>query len=245
MQGLGNYIKKYRMEKIGILLPVYNDEKYIEFCLKSIKRQNYKNFICLIGFNGTSDGSKKIVKKTIGDDDRFIIFDYGEDKGKSITLNKLIKEVQAQYLCLMDGDDYWTPNKLERQIPFIGKHDVIGSLCNYMDEHNNTTSTIRLPEFDMGIKMWIESIKNPIVNQSCLFKKDDIIEAGGWRSDKETIEDFDMWIRLARGGKTFYNIQEPLVHHRIHSNSNFNSNPDQGDRLKLNLIITHFQNQIR
>jgi hypothetical protein len=111
-----------------------------------------------------------------------------------------------------------------------------------VDEHNNITSTIRLPEFDMGIKIWIESIKNPIVNQSCLFKKNDIIEAGGWRSDKETIEDFDMWIRLSRSGKTFYNIQEPLVYHRIHNNSNFNANPEQGTILKEAIIRTHFKN---
>jgi hypothetical protein len=153
-----------------------------------------------------------------------------------------LKEAESEYICLIDGDDCWAPNKLERQIPHINKYDVIGSLCNYVDEHNNITSTIRLPEFDMGIKIWIESIKNPIVNQSCLFKKNDIIEAGGWRSDKETIEDFDMWIRLSRSGKTFYNIQEPLVYHRIHNNSNFNANPEQGTILKEAIIRTHFKN---
>jgi|LakMenE18May11ns_1017448.scaffolds.fasta_scaffold9942922_5 glycosyltransferase involved in cell wall biosynthesis len=227
---------------IDVLLPVYNDEKYIGFCLDSIKGQTYRNFRCLIGFNGTYDKSKDIAREKIGNDPRFIIFDYGHVSGKSITLNKLLKEAESEYICLIDGDDCWAPNKLERQIPHINKYDVIGSLCNYVDEHNNITSTIRLPEFDMGIKIWIESIKNPIVNQSCLFKKNDIIEAGGWRSDKETIEDFDMWIRLSRSGKTFYNIQEPLVYHRIHNNSNFNANPEQGTILKEAIIRTHFKN---
>jgi glycosyltransferase involved in cell wall biosynthesis len=226
--------------KIGILLPVYNDEKYLGFCLESIKNQTYGNFICLVGFNGTTDNSKSIFKSTVGEDDRFFYFDYGSEKGKCVTLNKLLNETSCEHLCVMDGDDIWDHRKLEKQILLLGRYDIIGSLCNYINENNNLTTHIRLPEFDSDIKKDIESIRNPIINSSSMFKRKDIVEIGGWSLELEGIEDFDLWIRLSRRGKTFYNIQEPLVYHRIHSGSSFNSDVNQGTVLKRNLISSHF-----
>ena len=51
--------------KITILLPVHNDEKFIERTLLSILKQTHTDFVCLIGFNGTIDSSKSISKKII------------------------------------------------------------------------------------------------------------------------------------------------------------------------------------
>jgi GT2 family glycosyltransferase len=46
----------------------------------------------------------------------------------------------------------------------------------------------------------------------------------GWDDDRFTgVHDFDLWIRLAKSGKIFYNVPEVLVQHRLHKNSSFNS----------------------
>jgi glycosyltransferase involved in cell wall biosynthesis len=211
------------METIDILLPVYNDEKYLRFCLDSLKKQTYTHFNCHIGFNGTVDSSKEIAEKETHGDPRFFVYDYGSESGKSITLNKLIAESKNDHISLIDGDDFWHPDKLLKQIRLVNRYDVIGSLTHYINEDNSITGYLNLDESNESIRSGIRLGHNQIVNSSCLVKKRDVIECGGWDSNFDGLEDFDLWMRLYKRGKTFYNIQEFLVYHRVHSNSNFNS----------------------
>jgi teichuronic acid biosynthesis glycosyltransferase TuaG len=226
--------------KISILLPVYNDEKYLSFCLESIKKQTYPYFECLIGFNGTLDRSREVAAEIIKNDDRFIIFDYGNEKGKSITLNKMLRGANTEYISLIDGDDFWAPTKLQKQTELLGKYDILGTLTHYINEENSITHYLNLSESSNDIREGIRRGHNQIVNSSCLVKKKDIIDCGGWDSNFEGLEDFDLWMRLYKMGKTFYNIQEFLVYHRVHQGSNFNSKPHSysvSDLLFKNTIL--------
>jgi glycosyltransferase involved in cell wall biosynthesis len=137
---------------ITILLPVHNDGKYLKYCLDSLKEQSHPDFICLVGFNGTEDDSKDIFKKTVGKESRFLDLDYGRESGKSITLNKLLEEVKTEITCLIDGDDTWHPNKLETQMKYTQYHDIVGTLCHYINEDNDTINTLSLSQTDREIK---------------------------------------------------------------------------------------------
>jgi hypothetical protein len=185
--------------------------------------QEFKNYKCIIGFNGTIDSSREIVKSLIGDDIRFSVIDYGDDKGKSRTLNKLLPIVNTKYISLIDGDDTWEPTKLSEQIKLCECFDVIGTLAYYIDENNNKINKLHLAQSDTEIKNGFSIGHNQIVNSSSLFKTEDAIEIGGWDESTEGLEDFDFWIRLYKKGSIFHNIQQFLVSHRIHSTSNFNS----------------------
>lgn len=210
---------------ITILLPVHNDDKYLSHCLLSLRRQSYTNFICLVGFNGTVDKSKIIFEKIAGSDSRFVVIDYGMEKGKSITLNKMLSEVKTDYFCLIDADDIWDPSKLQKQMSLYGNFDILGTSTTYIDEGNNyiLSKVVHLAEHDVDIRSRILSGSNQIINSSCLVNTEKVRLAGGWDPEVEGIEDYDLWVKLAIRGCTFYNILERIVFHRIHRNSNFNS----------------------
>jgi glycosyltransferase involved in cell wall biosynthesis len=211
---------------ITILLPVYNDEKYLGYCLESIKNQSYKNFTCLVGFNGTVDGSREVFTKTVGEDPRFISIDYGSDAGKSKTLNKLMERVTTERVCLMDGDDIWHQEKLKSQIDLINSgndYDVIGTLATYIDSNDKKGINIYLPQNPVSIRGIILSGENKVINSSSMIKTSCIKEIGGWDKSVEGLEDFDMWVKFSLMDKKIYNIQSFLVYHRVHENSNFNS----------------------
>ena len=208
---------------ITILLPVHNDERYLGHCLESLKNQSHPEFKCLVGFNGTKDRSKDIFKDLVGKDSRFLDLDYGTESGKSITLNKMLKEVQTEITCLIDGDDMWHSDKLRRQIKRLGEADVIGTLTTYINEDNIPGHRISLYEISEAISHLILEGHNQIINSSCFVKTDCFREVGGWDPAVEGLEDYDVWVKMAHRGKTFYNIQEGLTYHRIHSSSNFNS----------------------
>jgi predicted glycosyltransferase involved in capsule biosynthesis len=82
---------------------------------------------------------------------------------------------------------------------------------------------LNLAESDVEIKNGFREGHNQIINSSAFFKTECAKEIGGWDSSVEGLEDFDFWVRLYLQKKSFYNIQQHLVYHRIHKNSNFNS----------------------
>jgi glycosyltransferase involved in cell wall biosynthesis len=208
---------------VTILLPVHNDEKWIHMCLESIREQSFQYFKCIVGFNGTRDRSKEIFDDICGNDVRFIKVDYAERSGKSITLNAMLKLVDTDYTCLIDGDDVWHRDKLQKQIENIGDFDVLGSMAHYIDEKNQITNTLNLALDNDSIKSGFSQGHNQIINSSCMVKTDCFRLANGWDYLVEGMEDFDMWVKISNMGKTFKNLQEHLVYHRIHTNSNFNA----------------------
>jgi glycosyltransferase involved in cell wall biosynthesis len=205
---------------VSILLATYNGEKYLKKSLDSVLSQNFKKIELLIGFNGTTDNSFEILKNY--NDERIRVFNY-DDKGKSITLNKLLIEAKFDWIALQDDDDIWKENKLEQQIKLIEKFDVIGTFIDYINENDYITGCPNLSEYNNDIKLRSLNGDNQIANTSAIFKKKDAIDIGGWRDGLDGIEDFDFWLRLIRNGKSFKNIPEKLVLHRLHSNSNFNT----------------------
>jgi glycosyltransferase involved in cell wall biosynthesis len=117
---------------ISILLATFNGHKFIEESINSILNQSFNDFELLIGLNGENEATKNILKNY--NDNRIKIFDYGNDKGKSKTLNKLLQVAKYDWVGIQDDDDVWLPQKLETQIKFIEHFDVIGSLINYISE---------------------------------------------------------------------------------------------------------------
>lgn len=207
---------------ISILLPIYNGERYLQKSLNSVLNQTYKDFELLIGFNGTADESKDIVRSF--NDQRIKIFDYGEDKGKGKTLNKLVKESSFDWIALQDDDDVWQHNKLEKQVSFLtGEYDVVGTQIQYIDSNDNFIGNLKLSTSLDMIKSLSLGGNNQIANSSSIIKKTSLNSVNGWKESIDGVEDFDLWLRLLRLGKKIVNLPDVLVNHRLHNKSNYNT----------------------
>lgn len=206
---------------ISILLPTFNGHKYIEQSIDSVLNQTFTDFELLIGLNGENSITKKILNKY--NDSRIKIFDYGNDTGKSKTLNKLLQVTNYEWLALQDDDDIWLPEKLHKQIKFIDCFDIIGTLINYISESGEIIGHPDLATNNSEIKKRCLSGCNNIANTSAIFMKRDALLVNGWSENLDGIEDFDFWLKLIRNNKTIININEMLVLHRLHNKSNFNT----------------------
>lgn len=218
---------------ISILLASHNGEKYIAQSVESIINQTFKEWELLIGFNGTTDSSKDIIAKY--NDRRIKIFDYGNEKGKAKTLNKLIKKAKYNWCAIQDDDDIWLPQKLEKQFSLTDSHDVIGTFIHYINKNNQIIGGARIASDHENIKRLSLSGINQVANSSAIFKKEAAAEINFWREDVDGIEDFDFWLKLLKSGRSFYNIPEYITLHRLHSSSHFNSQKSQN--LKINEIL--------
>ena len=222
---------------ISILMPIYNGIEFIEESVSSILRQNYSQWELIIGINGHPENSDvyKIAKEyekaeqVVG---KIRVYDFYKIKGKSNTLNRMIQFCKYDYVALLDVDDIWHDDKLNVQSQLLNKFDVIGSNCVWFGDRPGVIPIIPIGD----ISNYDFSLVNPIINSSCIIRK----ELCYWNHNWNGIEDYDLWIRLRRADKTFFNCKAVLVKHRIHSASAFNAKGNNNkveDLLKSHSLV--------
>ena len=108
---------------ISVIVPVYNIEKYIERCVRSICVQTYKNLEILLVDDGSTDGSGEICERLAKEDERIRVF-HKENGGSSSARNVGIREARGEYLGFIDSDDYIEPDMYELLAAAVAKYNV-------------------------------------------------------------------------------------------------------------------------
>lgn len=214
---------------ISILMPIYNGIEFISESVPTIIYQTHKDWELIIGINGHKENSEvyKEAKRWEKIDNRIKVIDFFQIKGKSEALNEMIKFCKNDWVSLLDVDDKWLPKKLESQIQYMEHYDVIGTQCKYFGNLNIS------PEIPLGdIRNHNFLTTNPIINSSCLLKK----ELCYWDGILN-LEDYDLWLKLWKQGKKFYNVPDIQILHRIHNDSAFNA---KGNNLKVNDLLKKY-----
>lgn len=99
-------------ELISVIVPIYNTEKYLEECIKSIVVQTYTNLEILLIVDGSTDNSTAICKKWQDKDGRIKLF-VNDNRGVSFTRNFGLQNCTGEYVVFIDSDDVIAPNYVE------------------------------------------------------------------------------------------------------------------------------------
>ena len=113
---------------VSIIVPVYNVEKYIEECIRSIIEQTYSNIEILLINDGSIDNSYDICKKLLMNDKRIRLFNQ-ENSGVSRSRNVGLQNAKGKYICFVDSDDYVTRDFIEQLVNPMNKYGI--SICGY------------------------------------------------------------------------------------------------------------------
>lgn len=135
------------MDKISILIPVYNVEDYIEDCLNSIVNQTYKNIEIIIIDDGSTDNSCEIIKKFLNSDDRIKVISR-ENKGLFKTRQELIEVADSNYSMFVDPDDWIDTDTVDKMYNTIKKYDCDIVRCNKVKELLEQNRKIYMPKFN-------------------------------------------------------------------------------------------------
>lgn len=210
---------------ISILTPIFNGVEFLEQCIRSVKAQTFPDWELWIGVNGHGeDGGivAQIASRFASSDARIHVVVQGPPlKGKVESLNHLVSLTTTDWIAVLDCDDLWEPQKLERQVHAIHSNAsdavVIGTFCQYFGEQYGKLA------LEPGyIDPIVLEHHNPIINSSSLIRR----KYCNWEyheNHDRIFEDFYLWMKICLSGKKIYNIPEFLVWHRIHKSSAFNS----------------------
>lgn len=136
------------MDKVSIIVPVYNAEKYLSHCIESLSNQTYKNIEIILVNDGSTDDSLKICEKYAEKDNRIRLHNI-KNSGVSTARNIGIGIATGTYITFVDSDDWAEPNMLEFAVTKIKEteSDIVIWSC-FKNYYNNELRISMIPGGD-------------------------------------------------------------------------------------------------
>lgn len=121
---------------ISIIIPVFNNERYLSKCIDSVIEQTFQNWELIIINDGSTDGSKDIINYYSEIDDRILAFHF-DNRGVSRSRNFGIEKAKGEFITFIDSDDYVKPYYLEKLITSIIYNNSDLSVCDVLEVYND------------------------------------------------------------------------------------------------------------
>jgi glycosyltransferase involved in cell wall biosynthesis len=187
--------------KVSILIPCYNAEKWIAQSIQSALDQTHQNKEVIVVDDGSTDGSLNIIKQ-FGKD---VISETGPNKGGNVARNRLLALSTGDWIQYLDADDYLLPTKIENQVNALDtiETDILysPSLLEFNETNTITRKTLPIPEprdpYILLARWYLPQTGSP------LWKKQAILDVGGWKADQPVCQEHELYLRLLMGGKKF------------------------------------------
>lgn len=222
------------MKKVSVIIPAYKVEKYIAITVKSVLAQTYNNFEIIIVDDGSPDRSIEICQQF--KDSRIKIIRQ-ENRGLPGARNTGIRHAQGEYLALLDSDDIWLPEKLEKHVAHLENSPSVGisfSRSAFIDEAGKSLGIYQMPKL-REITPPLVLCRNPISNGSAAVFRREVFEAIRFqdnlygalegfyfderlRESKSDATDVECWLRIAiQTHWLIEGIPEALTLYRVNS----------------------------
>lgn len=206
------------MPKVSIVIPSYNRAEYITATIQSILKQSVKDFELIFVDDGSTDDTQSIVEHFTKQDIRVKYFKQPNSE-RAVARSFGLSLAVGQYICLVDSDDIWYPDKLEKQIAILDANpDIIFCYAsvNRIDLDGKPVKTApRQQEGASGGVFFKLLMRNFIPSVTPMFRREVLETVNKQMTELIPYEDWDFWLKISRLGN-FHHIKEPLGAYRLH-----------------------------
>lgn len=194
-------------ELVSVLLPIYNPKfSYFKEALESIITQTYPALEIVIVSDGHSEEVEKYLKYLNENIDnkyqqrtiRIIRNEYR--LGFQRSLNEGIKIANGRYIARQDSDDISLPKRIEKQVDFLQKNNkyaLVGCNTFIVDDRGKVLGIRHYPQSYTQIKKSILTYC-PFAHSGVMFKRDVIMEMGGYNENMSIAEDYALWLQVVK-----------------------------------------------
>ena len=198
---------------VSVIIPVYNAERVIKTTLESVFAQTYSDIEIILVDDCSSDNSQSIIEEYAKKHPEIVYFRQSTNQGAGAARNKALELAKGQYVAFLDADDFWYPEKTEKQITLLKEKNGAFSY-----------TAIEMIDDDGIVVKKKRKIKDKVTYNFLL--KNTMIATSTVLIDRKIKGDFRMplrrggqdyatWLMLLRDGTIAYGINEVLEQYRV------------------------------
>lgn len=205
---------------VSVIITTHNRQELLSRAIESVLLQSYQNIECIVVDDASEDGTKEYCESI--ESINYVRISKDESKGGNYARNLGIKNALGEYIAFLDDDDYWLPEKIEKQINLLIEKQCSLVFCGRKLEYVKKNAEIfyrdDLPNSKYKGDLSTEILMSICTTTSAIFvKRDMLFEVGLFDENLKFWQEYELSIRLAQ--KTFfYFVNEPLVVYRVDLN---------------------------
>lgn len=203
---------------VSVLMPVRNGLPHLGAAIESLLGQSLTDFELVIVDDGSTDGTLSYLKQAA--DSRVRVFSL-PSVGIAEALNFGLDRCRAPLVARMDADDVAVQHRLAYQVQQLQDRRGVAVLAGAVQPMgacgNDAGPPWTPPQSSAGIR-WRLYFTNPIAHPSVMFRRDVVLQSGGYSTEFEAAEDYELWLRLARTTQ-IEATPEVVLRYRVHAAS--------------------------
>jgi len=208
---------------VSIITPTYNHERFIGQCIESVLSQTYLHWEQIIIDDGSTDRTGEIASEYCDERIKYVRQDHVGIWKLGVTYNRALRIAQGGFIAILEGDDFWPSDKLEKQLPVFedpkvvlswGKYglaDVEGRIIGVLPKdvswyrHRRTEEILKKLLFN-----------NPLAASTVICRRDTLLSVGGFIQPAYVPSvDYPTWLELSLLGE-FFAVNEIMGYWRQH-----------------------------
>ena len=202
---------------ISIIMAAYNAERTVKQAIESVLSQTYPDFELLVVDDCSTDRTVELVKGIAVKDSRVRLISNAKNSGVSYTRKHGLEEAKGSWIAILDSDDAWAPEKLEKQIDLQRRThaDLLFTGSAFMDSDGRPIDWYLHAPAEVTYRQLLK--QNVLSNSSALVRKE--LYAKHYAVGDDMHEDFAIWLSILKEGTKAYGVDEPLLIYRIAKSS--------------------------
>lgn len=231
---------------VSIVITSFNYAHYIGQTIESVLAQTYDNWELIISDDGSTDNSLEVIGSF--NDPRIRVIASTTNEGGAAAYARAYALCQGKYFSSLDSDDYFAPDKIEKQVRYLEDNpeiDILGTFITEIDAAGQIlTEGINETWFNQTLDLnqpdpWIW--KNHICHSSVIIYKSFHDRVGLTNKDLPYTADYEFWLRCLINDARFHILPEKLTYYRSHSNNVTHKNPNRAFLEHVYIFCIHLK----
>ncbi|MFL6255483.1 MAG: glycosyltransferase family 2 protein [Pyrinomonadaceae bacterium] len=209
---------------VSVIMPAYNSGRYLAESVRSVQAQTFGGWELIIVDDGSTDDTAAVAQSLVDADPR-VRYVARPNGGQGAARNTGLGTARGRLVAFLDSDDLWLPEKLAAQLAVL---EETGADLVYTDGYIFSDDGAEWPDEQFlivpGERRGVEMFRtlfasNRIATLSVLVKREALDAVGLFDEERayQNCEDYDLWMRLAKWGASFYGMTEKLMRYRRHA----------------------------
>ncbi len=203
---------------VSVVIPTYRHRDFVLQTLETVWAQTFTDFEVIVVNDGSPDDSAQLLRP-LAQSGRIRYIEQ-ENQGQAVARNRGLQEARGEFVAFLDDDDLWPPQKLARQVAELRAHPQAVLVYGHIETvptENQAALVYTAPESPTGQVKRQFLARNWIVTPGqTLIRATTLRELGGFDTTLWGVDDWDLYIRLAKRGDFIYRV-ELALQYRLHT----------------------------